>query len=435
MIELVKSPLTRVLSKGRPPLGLAVLLLFAALLFAAGAQASETNAPDGAAETPISEASTESSLPTEQAAPATEAVPPVVEEAPSAAEAVPPVAEEVPPAAEATPVVGATPPVVDEVPPVVDEVPPVVDEVPPVVDEVPPVVDEVPPVVDEVPPVVDEVPPVVDEVPPVVDEVPPVVNEVPPVVDEVPPVVKDVPPVVDETPPADEKVPSVAEGTPTAVEKKTAEQTAGEVVAEAGSGDAAQGVGETPQSADVSGLTHKDAAGEVAPGVSISMAPSIASNAPPEISTVQNQLSLTSRLRTISARCSGQVSCELAAIRASITASYACDRLGISAVSSVPTILATIDSSPTAIRAGAHSSSQDDGSAIENHPSAPIPGSGSGGAGGGSAAAGGSGSASSASSTLVGVLFQAVPRAMRRLRLAQPSWRTSFFVLIPERPG
>jgi hypothetical protein len=23
---------------------------------------------------------------------------------------------------------------------------------------------------------------------------------------------------------------------------------------------------------------------------------------------------------------------------------------------------------------------------------------------------------------------------MRRLRLAQPSWRTSFFVLIPERP-
>ncbi len=414
MIELVKSPLTRVLSKGRPPLGLAVLLLFAALLFAAGAQASETNAPDGAAETPISEASTESSLPTEQAAPATEAVPPVVEEAPSAAEAVPPVAEEVPPAAEATPVVGATPPVVDEVPPVVDEVPPVVDEVPPVVNGVPPVV---------------------NEVPPVVDEVPPVVNEVPPVVDEVPPVVKDVPPVVDETPPADEKVPSVAEGTPTAVEKKTAEQTAGEVVAEAGSGDAAQGVGETPQSADVSGLTHKDAAGEVAPGVSISMAPSIASNAPPEISTVQNQLSLTSRLRTISARCSGQVSCELAAIRASITASYACDRLGISAVSSVPTILATIDSSPTAIRAGAHSSSQDDGSAIENHPSAPIPGSGSGGAGGGSAAAGGSGSASSASSTLVGVLFQAVPRAMRRLRLAQPSWRTSFFVLIPERPG
>ena len=241
---------------------------------------------------------------------------------------------------------------------------------------------------------------------------------------------------VNEAPPVAEKVPSVAEEAPTAVEKKIAEQSAGEVAAEAGSADATQAIGEDPQlSANASGLTHKDAAGEVAPGVAIAVAPSIVPNAPPEISTVQDQLSLTSRLRTILARCSGQVSCELAAIRTSMTASYTCDRLGISAVSSVSTILATIDASPTAIRAGAHSSSQDDGSAVENHPSAPIPGSGSGGAGSGSAAAGGSGSASSASSTLVGVLLQAVPRAMRRLRLAQPSWRTSFFVLIPERPG
>jgi hypothetical protein len=360
MIELVKSPSTRMLSKGRLALWLVGSLVFAVLLLAASAQADGTNAPDGAAGTPIGEAATESSTPPEQVAPVTE----------------------------------------------------------------------------ETPPVVSEVPPVAEEVPPVVDEVPPVAEEVPPVAEEVPPVAEEVPPVADETPHAAEKVPPVTEGDPTAVEKRTAEQTAGEVAAEAGSGGATQGMGEDPQvPADASGLTHKDATGEVAPGVSIAVAPSIAPVAPPEISAVQGQSSLTARPRTVLARCSGQASCELAAIGASIEASYACDRMGISAVSSVPTILATIDASPTAIAAGAHSGSQDGGSAVENHPPAPIPGSGSGGAGGGSAAAGGSGSASSASSTLVGVLLQAVPRAMRRLRLTQPSWRTSFFVLIPERPG
>jgi hypothetical protein len=232
-------------------------------------------------------------------------------------------------------------------------------------------------------------------------------------------------------------VPPVAEEAPEAVEKKTVEQTAGEVAAEVDS-EVIHGMGENPQvPADASGITHKDVAGEVAPGVSIAVTTAIASGAPPEISTVQDQLSLTSRPRTTSARCAGRVGCELAAIGASIRASYACGWLGISAVSSVPTILATIDASPspTAIAAGARSDSQDGGSAVENHPPAPFPGSGgSGGGSGGSAAAGGAGSASAASSTLVGVLLQAAPRAMRRLRLAQPSWRTSFFVLIPERP-
>ena len=66
MIELVKSPSTRVLPKGRLALWLVVSLVFAALLFAASAQAGGTNAPDGAAETPIGEAATESSTPPER---------------------------------------------------------------------------------------------------------------------------------------------------------------------------------------------------------------------------------------------------------------------------------------------------------------------------------------------------------------------------------
>jgi hypothetical protein len=129
------------------------------------------------------------------------------------------------------------------------------------------------------------------------------------------------------------------------------------------------------------------------------------------------------------------VSCELATLGASIAAGDAGGWLDISAASSVSTIpFATVKESPTAIAADAPAGSQDGGSAVENHSSVPIPGSGSGGAGGGSTAGGGSGSTSSASFTLVGALLQAAPRAMRRLLLAQPSWRTSFFVLIPERP-
>jgi hypothetical protein len=392
MIELVKSPSTRVPSKGHLALWLVVSLVFAALLFAAGAQAGETNAPDGAAETPIGEAATESSAPPEQA-------PSAVEEAPSATGEAPVVAGEAPPATGEA----------EEAPSATGEAPVVAGEAPPATGEA------------------EEAPSATGEAPVVAGEAPPATGEA-----------EEAPPATGEAPVVAEKAPPVAEEAPTAVEKRAVEQTAGagEVAAETGSGDATQGMGEDSQvPADASGLTHKDTAGEVAPGVSIAVTPSIAPDGPSEISTVQDQLSVTSRPRTVSARCAGQVSCELAAIGASITARYACDRLGISAVSSVSTILATIDASQTAITADAHSGSQDGGSVVDNHPSAPLPGSGgSGGAGGGSAAAGGSGSASSASSTLVGVLLQAAPRAMRRLRLAQPSWRTSFFVLIPERP-
>ncbi|MFZ1153977.1 MAG: hypothetical protein WAN93_03635 [Solirubrobacteraceae bacterium] len=300
MVELVKSPSTWVLSKGRLALWLVVSLVFATLLFAVSAQAQGMNAPDGAAETPIGEAATKSGAPPGEA-----------------------------------------------------------------------------------------------------------------------------PAVVEQTPPAVEEAPAV-------VEKKTVEQTAGEVGAEAGS-EAPQGPGEASQVlAGASELTHKDATGEVAPEISIAVTTSVAPAAASEISTspVQDLSPLTLWPQTISVRSAGQMSC----VRASITAGYAGGWLDISVASSISNIrFATVDASPTAITAGAPAGSLGSGSAVENHPFAP--GSGSGGAGGGSAAGGGSGSASSASSTLVDVLLQAAPRAIRRLRLAQPSWRTSFFVLIPERPG
>ncbi len=408
MIELVKSPSIRVISKGRFALWLVVSLVFAALLFAVSAQADGTNAPDPAAETPIGEAATKNGAPPEEAPAVVEPAPPVVEEAPA--------------------VVEPAPPVVEEAPAVVEPAPPVVEEAPAVVEPAPPVVEEAPAVVEPAPPVVEEAPAVVEPAPPVVEEAPAVVEPAPPVVEEAPAVVEPAPPVVEEAPAVVEPAPPVAEEAPAVVEKKTVEQAADEVSAEAGS-EATQGSGENSQvSAGASGLTHKDTTSEVAPEISIALTTSVAAASEISTSSPQDQSPLALRPQAISARDAGQMSC----VRASITAGYADGWLDISVASSVSNIpFTTADASQTGISAGAPTGSLGDGSTIENHPSAP--GSGSGGAGGGSAA-GGSGSPSSASSTLVDALLQAAPRAMRRLRLAQPSWRTSFFVLIPERP-
>lgn len=404
MIELVKNPSTRVLLQGRLALWLAVSLVFAALLFAAGAQARGTNAPEGVAETSTGEAATESGAPPEEAA-STAAAPSGAEEA---APAVPSATEEAPSVAEEAS--SAAPPATEEAPPAAS---PVAEEAPPATEEAAPAS---PPAIEEAAP---PAPPATGEAAP---PAPPVTGEAAP-----------------PAPPVTGEAPHVAEEAPTTIEKKTVEQTSGEVAAEAGS-EVTQANGEDSQMlAGASGVAHKDDAVEVTPGVSLAVTTAIPPATASEISTtVRDQPSLALPPRTTPARCAGPVSCELAAIGASIRASHACGWLGISAFSSVSTGLASIDASPSsaaAIAAGAHSGSQDGGSSVENDPTAPLPGSGgTGGAGGGSAAAGGSGSASSAASTLVGVLLQAAPRAMRRMRLAQPSWRTSFFVLIPERP-
>ena len=100
----------------------------------------------------------------------------------------------------------------------------------------------------------------------------------------------------------------------------------------------------------------------------------------------------------------------------------------------------TVDATPLAIGSGALAENKPGGGDLGSRPMTPPPGpgpgspGGAGGAGGGAAAGSGSGSTSSAFFTLAGVLLQAAPRAMRRLLLAQSSWRTSFLVLIPERP-
>jgi hypothetical protein len=407
MIEPVKSPSTRVPSQGRRAVWLVVALVSAALVFASGTQAPAAIASDAATEVPTGQAATESAASTEpeQQPPATGEPPPTEEQAPSA--------EESPTAGEQAPLVAA-----EAAPPATEQ--PAVESAPPTTESAPPPDEQAPPVAEPVPPATEPTPPPAEQAPPVVETTTPTPEEAPPVAETRPPTTEHVPPVDESTPPT---------------EKKTAEQVPGGVAAgEADSEGSGQRTGGSSQaSAGASGPSHNDdAAAETALGApTASTAPDVLS----EISTAQEQPSFASVSRTVSVRRADQAGCEPAVIGASIAASEVGGWLDLEAAASVSsTNFAAGDTSRTAITAGAPGASRSGGSAAENHPSAPTPGPGPGGAGGGSAAAGASGSASSASFTLVGILLQAAPRAIRRFRLAQPSWRTSFFVLIPERP-
>ena len=175
MIELVKSPSTQVLSKGRFALWLA-LLVFATLLFAAGAQAQETTAPEGAAETPTGEAPTTSGAPAEVPS-VVEQPQPAVEEAPPAAEQAPPVVEQAPPTAE------QTPPAAEEAPPAAEEAPPAAEQAPPAAEQAPSAAEEAPSAAEEAPPVIVQAPPLAEEAPTVVEQAPPAAEEAPPVIE------------------------------------------------------------------------------------------------------------------------------------------------------------------------------------------------------------------------------------------------------------
>lgn len=428
MIEPVKSPPLRVLAKSRYALWLVVWLALAALVFAAGAQARGSNASDAATEAPISPVVTESGASSEQAPPTTAQTSSAGETPPSSTEQAPSAAEEPALAAEQTPLVAA-----ETAPSATEQTPSAAEAAPPTTEVAPLSPEQAPPAVGESPPAPEQVPPVgAEAAPPTNETAPSAPEQAPPVADETTPPPKQVS-VTETAPPT---VEHVAE-TEAPTEKKTGEQTTGGGAAGAGSeGPTTPRAGDSSQAfAGASGPTHDDTAGEVAPGDSIAATVSTTPDVLSEIPTVHEQPSLTSVSRAAAPRRVGQASCESAAIGASIATDDAGGWLDLVATASSSTAnFAVVDASPTATVVGAPAGSQDGGSAVVDHPSAPTPGSGGGGAGGGSAAGGGSGSASSASVTLVGALLQAAPRAIRRFRLAQPSWRTSFFVLIPERP-
>jgi len=413
MIEMVKSPSTRVLSKGCLAAWLAVSLAFAALVVASDAQAHGTNEPKRAAETPIGEGAAGGDAPTEQASsPAEEATPraeqtqPPAEQTKPPAEETPSTSEQAPPPAEQTP-----PPAEEPTPPAEEPTPPAEEPTPPAEEPTPPAEEPTPPAEEPTPPA-EQAQPAAEQGQPAAEQTPPPAEE--PTPPQTPPTTKEVPPAVEDG--------NVKEVTTEASSDGAASEDTG---------------GNSQVSAVASRPSAEDPAGEVAAGAAIAVTTSAAPGVLPEslTSPAQSQSSLAQGPREISIRKAGQPTCELAGIGGGITVGRAGDWLEISTASSdLPSPFAIAGASRTETTSGAPAGSQGGGSAVENHPPAPSPGPGPGGAGGAAAAGGSPGSALSASSTLAGVLLQAEPRAMRRLRLSQQSWRTSFFVLIPERP-
>jgi len=386
MIKTIKSPSTWILSRARFALWLIVLLLFAALLLVPGADALGTNRSDVAAATPTGETATEGQAPPGQSTPAAEQASPPAEEAP------PPVKETSPPAEAPLPA-EAGPPAAEEAPPPVKEASPPAEEAPP-------------PVKEASPPA--EAPLPAEAGPPAAEEAPPPVKEA--------------------SPPVREAAPPGNEG--------TLEQPSGKAPAEVSAeGRASEEAGRSPPvHAAASPATGEDAPAQILPGVAVAEPSSAAPGGPPAISPSpeQGQTPVAVWPNTVSVPCA-QVSGELAGF----LAPTAEDWLNLSGASpESATRLAAVGASPTAITGGAPADSDGSGpgSAVGSGPSAPTPGPAPGGSSGGSAAGSGSGSASATSFALVGFLLQAAPRAMMPLRLAQLSWRTSFFVLIPEQP-
>jgi hypothetical protein len=393
MIDMVKSPSTRVLSKGCLAAWLAVSLAFAALLVAPDAQAHGTHAPNRAADTSIGEGATEGGVPTEQ-------VPPPAGQGQSTTEQATTPAptgqgQSTTEQSQSTAEEATTPAPTGQGQSTTEQSQSTTEQSQPATEQTKPPAEEPIAPAEPIPPAAEATPPA---------QTPPTTKEVPP-----------------------------------EVEDGNVKQPVGEVAVEAGSDGAASE--DSEEDSQVSGAASRpspeDTASEVAAGVATAVTASAAPGVLPEglTSPAQSQSSIALGPGKISIRRARQATCELAGIGVEITVGHAGEWLEISTTSSdLPAPFAIAGTSRTATTSGAPAGSQDGGSAVENHPPSPFPGPGPGGAGGGAAAGGGPGSAVSASFTLAGVLLQAEPRAMRRWRLSQPSWRTSFFVLIPERP-
>jgi hypothetical protein len=403
VITLPRNPVMPLPSKSRPALWLVVSLVFAVslvlagLLFAVGARAQGTNSPESTMGAPAAEAAPESNVPPEQT------TPPTGEQASSTGEQAPTATEQTPPAEESEVAVEQPQPSDEH-----EQSPSATEEFVSPAEQTPPVAEDPPPSSEPTPPAAEDPPPTSEPTPPAAEQPPPTGGEAPPGA---------------EAPPAHEQ--------------QTTEPQAGEAGGEASSEErATEGTGDSQTPAGASGSDHKEPANEVVPTSSPATASDTVAMPVISIAAEASQTPIAGESSASSARQQArQVSRELAAFGASILATGSVrrwlDTLGTSSVS-------TNDASRAAMFAtGVLARGRDGGSAIQGHTSGPGPGPSPapGGAGGGSAAGAGSGVASSASFMLTDTLLQAAPNAMLRLCLSQPSWHTSFFALIPERPG
>jgi hypothetical protein len=145
-----------------------------------------------------------------------------------------------------------------------------------------------------------------------------------------------------------------------------------------------------------------------------------------------------SRRESSATKQAGRFSCELSALGGDATDNCTVGWLGSphDLVSVLPTSVAAAevsslapDSTSTSPAGGGH-----DGFIVSGPPASPATGSAPSGASG-APSGGSSGAGVSSFLTLAGLLLLGAPRAMRRLRLSCEPWLAGCFVLIPERPG
>jgi len=395
--------------KGRPvlwlvvSLTLVVSLVFTGVLFAASAQAQGTNAPESTTEAPAAQTAPESGVPPDPTTPL------VGEQVSSTDEQAPPATEQTPPASEEGDVAVEQPQPSDEHEQSLSASEESVSSA--------------------------------ESTPPVAKDPPPTSESTPPVAETPPPTSEPTLPATEQTPPTGVIVPPTAEESPHAHEQETTEQTSkagGEANSE---GRSTEAPGDSQTSTNGSGSDRKELVGEVAPAATTAATASDSTTAMPVVSMPagEGQAPVTLEPSTNSARRQArQVRNELAAFGALMIATGSAHRwLDTPETSSVSNIaFAALEASSSAtVRRVVPADDENSGSAVANHTSAPGSGSAPGGAGGGSATGAGSGAASSASSILVDTLLQSVPNVMRRLCESRSSWHTSFFALIPERPG
>jgi hypothetical protein len=407
-------------SKGRPALWLvvslafAVSLVFTGVLFAASARAQGANAPESTTEALAAEAAPESGVLPEPTKP------PTSEQVSSTGEQAPLATEQTPSASEEADVTVEQPQPSDE-----HEQSPSATFSP----------------AEPAPPVDEDPPPTSEPAPPAAGQDPPTSEPAPPVDEDPPPTSEPAPPAAGQPPPTGVIAPSTTEETPPTHEQETIEQTnkaGGEASSE---GRPSEGPGDSQTSTNASGPDRKELVGEVAPAASTAATTPDTTTAMPVVSMPpgESQAPVALEPSASSARRQArQVRGELAAFGALMIATGSVDRwLDTPETSSVSTIaFAALEASSAAtITKVVPADDESKGSAVASHTSAPGTGSTPGGAGGGSATGAGSGAASSASSMLVDTLLQSVPNVMRRLCESQSSWHTSFFALIPERPG
>lgn len=358
-------------------LGVAAALLFAGLFAAPGALADSSTEGEvaSAAEQALPPAEGEASASEEPVASSTE--PATIEPAPAPASEPSPPAEAPPAEAPAT-----------EAPPA--DTPPA--EAPPA--EAPPA--EAPPA--ETPPA--EAPPA--EAPPAAAEEPP---PAPPVIE------APIPP--EQAPAPEAPAPAELPGGVVEQEKKNTGEGTTEMPADQ----------ETPATSGLSTLTPSTPVG-----------PAGVPGEVPEISTAlwPTGLPVTTPPGSPSKRGAGPASCGLAALIESSCAG------GLLSLSSQPAnssvLLIASGSFPAQLTPGTATDVTRRGTPPQNPPSAPTQGPEPGGSGGISAACGGASSACPAL-TSAGLNLPYSQITTRALLVAQPSWRTSFFVLVPERPG